>query len=223
VCGAIRAPRTFRPVHGGRHTMFAGFNSLDLFASFGVLSAGDVNAETAIASFLNDPTSTGRLTTCSWPGIRGGQGQMGNRVVALHEALQKHGITHEYYVGATVATTGPPGASAVLPLPPEPLAQELTACRRSTAGQGARTGPGSAPAVPLSSPSRPFVSALAARSSRPAGACSTRGTAPVEDLKADQPVHVVGRDPRELVAVIGTAAVEPHAPVLLLPAGPSRS
>ena len=27
---------------GGRHTMFVGFNSLDLFASFGVLSAGDV-------------------------------------------------------------------------------------------------------------------------------------------------------------------------------------
>ena len=29
---------------GGRHTMFVGFGSLDLFASFGVLSAGDADA-----------------------------------------------------------------------------------------------------------------------------------------------------------------------------------
>ena len=40
---------------GGRHTMFIGFRSLDLFASFGILSAGDVNSETSIAYFLNDP------------------------------------------------------------------------------------------------------------------------------------------------------------------------
>jgi enterochelin esterase family protein len=40
---------------GGRHTMFVGFNSLDLFASFGVLSAGDVDAEKSLAKFLNDP------------------------------------------------------------------------------------------------------------------------------------------------------------------------
>jgi len=36
-------------------TQFAGFNSLDLFANFGVLSAGDVDSETSIAKFLNDP------------------------------------------------------------------------------------------------------------------------------------------------------------------------
>ncbi|NLA41795.1 MAG: esterase, partial [Smithella sp.] len=40
---------------GGRHTMFVGFRSLDLFGSFGVLSAGDTNCETSIATFLNDP------------------------------------------------------------------------------------------------------------------------------------------------------------------------
>ena len=30
--------------------MFVGFNSLDLFASFGVLSAGDVDAEKSLAN-----------------------------------------------------------------------------------------------------------------------------------------------------------------------------
>jgi len=37
---------------GGRHTAFAGFNSLDLFANFGVLSAGDVDSEKVFAKFL---------------------------------------------------------------------------------------------------------------------------------------------------------------------------
>lgn len=40
---------------GGRHSMFVGFRSLDLFANFGILSAGDTNAETTLAQFLNDP------------------------------------------------------------------------------------------------------------------------------------------------------------------------
>ena len=39
---------------GGRHTMLVGLNSLDLFASFGVLSAGDTDAERTLAKFLND-------------------------------------------------------------------------------------------------------------------------------------------------------------------------
>ena len=35
--------------------MFVGFRSLDLFANFGILSAGDTNAETSLTQFLNDP------------------------------------------------------------------------------------------------------------------------------------------------------------------------
>jgi len=46
---------------GGRHTMFVGFNSLDLFASFGVLSAGDVDAEKSVARFLNDPDANKKI------------------------------------------------------------------------------------------------------------------------------------------------------------------
>src|SRR5690606_24596952 len=40
---------------GGRHSMFVGFRSLDLFANFGILSAGDTNPEESLKDFLNDP------------------------------------------------------------------------------------------------------------------------------------------------------------------------
>jgi enterochelin esterase family protein len=85
---------------GGRHTMFVGFRSLDLFASFGVLSAGDVNAEGSIAKFLSDPDVNKKVDYLFvGQGTEEAKGQMGARCVALHEALLKHGIKHEYYVG----------------------------------------------------------------------------------------------------------------------------
>ena len=85
---------------GGRHSMFVGFRSLDLFANFGILSAGDVNAETAVAQFLNDPKVNEKVDY-----LFVGQGTeeakvfMGQRCLALHDALDKHKIKHEYYVG----------------------------------------------------------------------------------------------------------------------------
>lgn len=85
---------------GGRHAMFIGLNSLDLFGSFGILSAGDVDSEKAIAKFLNDPTSNQKVDY-----LFVGQGPhevdaaIGARCVALHQALLKHNIKHEYYVG----------------------------------------------------------------------------------------------------------------------------
>lgn len=85
---------------GGRHTMFVGFNSLDLFGSFGVLSAGDVDSEKVLATFLNDPAVNRKVTYLFvGQGTEEAKGRMGLRAVALHEALLKHGITHEYYVG----------------------------------------------------------------------------------------------------------------------------
>jgi enterochelin esterase family protein len=85
---------------GGRHTMFCGFNSLDLFASFGVLSAGDVNAEESLEKFLNDPDVNEKVDYLFvGQGTGEAEGRMGARCVALHEALSKHNITHEYYVG----------------------------------------------------------------------------------------------------------------------------
>jgi enterochelin esterase-like enzyme len=85
---------------GGRHTMFVGFNSLDLFASFGVLSAGDVDSEKSLAKFLNDPDVNNKIDYLFvGQGTEEAAGRMGDRCVALHKALEKHDITHEYYVG----------------------------------------------------------------------------------------------------------------------------
>jgi enterochelin esterase-like enzyme len=85
---------------GGRHTQFVGFNSLDLFGSFGVLSAGDVDSEKSIAKFLNDP-ATNKKVDYLFVGqgtVEAGE-RMGERCLALHQALERHEIRHEYYVG----------------------------------------------------------------------------------------------------------------------------
>ena len=83
---------------GGRHAQFVGFNCLDLFSSFGILSAGHVNTEQINADFLNDPDVNAKVDY-----LFVGQGTLeerpGNRTVALHEALQKCNVDHEYYVG----------------------------------------------------------------------------------------------------------------------------
>jgi len=85
---------------GGRHTMFVGFNSLDLFAAFGVLSAGDVDSEKSMAKFLNDPDVNTKIDYLFvGQGTAEAQGQLGARCMALHQALLNHKVTHEYYVG----------------------------------------------------------------------------------------------------------------------------
>jgi enterochelin esterase family protein len=85
---------------GGRHTMFVGLNSLDLFANFGVLSAGDNDSESVIKTFLNDPDANKKVDYLFvGQGTEEANGQMGTRCVALHNALLNHKITHEYYVG----------------------------------------------------------------------------------------------------------------------------
>jgi enterochelin esterase family protein len=85
---------------GGRHTMFVGLNSLDLFANFGILSAGDVDSENAITKFLNDPDANNKIKYLFvGQGTEEAKGRMGARCVVLHEALDKHKINHEYYVG----------------------------------------------------------------------------------------------------------------------------
>jgi enterochelin esterase-like enzyme len=85
---------------GGRHTMFVGFKSLDLFGSFGVLSAGDVDSETSIAYFLNDQDVNKKVDYLFvGQGTEEAKGRIGARCVALREALVKHNVKHEYYVG----------------------------------------------------------------------------------------------------------------------------
>jgi enterochelin esterase-like enzyme len=85
---------------GGRHSMFVGFRSLDLFANFGILSAGDVDAETSLKTFLNDPDVSKKVDYLFvGQGTEEANGFLGKRCVALSEALTNHKIKHEYYVG----------------------------------------------------------------------------------------------------------------------------
>lgn len=85
---------------GGRHTIFVGFNALDLFASFGVLSAGDPNPEQSLATFLGDPKVNHKIDYLFVGlGSAEAEGFLGERSEALRRALVNHGIEHEYYVG----------------------------------------------------------------------------------------------------------------------------
>lgn len=85
---------------GGRHTMYVGLNSLDLFASFGVLSAGDTDPETSLADFLATPDVNEKIAYL-FVGLGSieAAGRFGERSENLRRALLKHGIEHEYYVG----------------------------------------------------------------------------------------------------------------------------
>ncbi|GAB4034867.1 esterase family protein [Spirosoma gilvum] len=85
---------------GGRHTQFVGLKNLDLFSSFGILSAGDVDSETTSTAFLNDPSANQKVDyLLVGQGTNEANAPIGKRAIALHEALQKHNIKHEYYVG----------------------------------------------------------------------------------------------------------------------------
>jgi enterochelin esterase-like enzyme len=85
---------------GGRHTMYCGFNSLDLFGNFGVLSAGDNDAEKTLSSFLNDPKVNDKITYLFiGQGDQEEQGFFNARVQGLRKALDNHNIKYDYYVG----------------------------------------------------------------------------------------------------------------------------
>lgn len=85
---------------GGRHTQLVGLKNLNLFSSFGILSAGDVETEKVSAAFLNDPSANQKVDyLLVGQGTHEADAPIGRRVIALHDALQKHGIRHDYYVG----------------------------------------------------------------------------------------------------------------------------
>lgn len=85
---------------GGRHTMFIGFRSLDLFANFGILSAGDENPESSLSHFLNDPKVNEKVDYLFvGQGTQEAKGFFNRRCEALHDALTAHNIKHEYYIG----------------------------------------------------------------------------------------------------------------------------
>ena len=85
---------------GGRHSMFIGFRSLDLFANFGILSAGDTDAETSLSHFLNDSEVNNKVDYLFvGQGTKEAEGFFNARVQGLVGALNKHDIEHKYYVG----------------------------------------------------------------------------------------------------------------------------
>ena len=89
---------------GGRHTMIVGLRSLDLFANFGILSAGGTDAEETLAAFLHDPAANDKVDTLFvGQGKMEAEGRFGIRVQGLLDALEAHDIDHEYYVGGYTA------------------------------------------------------------------------------------------------------------------------
>jgi enterochelin esterase family protein len=83
---------------GGRHAQLVGFKALDLFASFGILSAGDPQSEKSTPEFLNDP-SINRKVDYLFVGLGTYENQPTNRSVVFHQILEKHHIAHDYYIG----------------------------------------------------------------------------------------------------------------------------
>lgn len=85
---------------GGRHTMFVGLNSLDLFANFGVLSAGDTDCENTIGKYLNDPQANEKTRYLFiGQGTKEQSGFFNIRVKGFTDALDAHKIKYDYYVG----------------------------------------------------------------------------------------------------------------------------
>ena len=87
---------------GGGHTQAVGFRSLDLFGSFGILSAGNRESETASATFLNDPKVNEKvdyLLVAQGTFEPKGMGPTGAGTAALKAALEKHNVKFVYYEG----------------------------------------------------------------------------------------------------------------------------
>ena len=83
---------------GGRHAQLVGFKSLDLFASFGILSAGDPESDKSTPEFLNDPAINKKVDYL-FVGLGTYENQPTNRSVVFHQILEQRGIVHDYYIG----------------------------------------------------------------------------------------------------------------------------
>jgi enterochelin esterase family protein len=83
---------------GGRHAQLVGFKALDLFASFGLLSAGDPESEKSTPEFLNDPGINGKVDYL-FVGLGTHENQPAKRSVVFHQILDRHRIEHDYYIG----------------------------------------------------------------------------------------------------------------------------
>jgi enterochelin esterase-like enzyme len=103
---SVQADRNGRAIAGlsmgGRHAQLVGFKCMDLFASFGILSAGDPDSEKSTPEFLNDP-NTNKKVNYLFVGLGTHENQPTNRSVVFHQILEQHNIKHEYYIGGNGA------------------------------------------------------------------------------------------------------------------------
>jgi enterochelin esterase-like enzyme len=83
---------------GGRHAQLVGFKALDLFASFGILSAGDPESEKSTPEFLTD-SATNTKVDYLFVGLGTHENTPADRSVVFHQILEKHKIAHDYYIG----------------------------------------------------------------------------------------------------------------------------
>jgi enterochelin esterase-like enzyme len=83
---------------GGRHAQLVGFKALDLFRSFGIMSAGDPESEKSTPEFLNDPAINQKVDYL-FVGLGTFENQPANRSVVFHQILEKRRIVHDYYIG----------------------------------------------------------------------------------------------------------------------------
>jgi enterochelin esterase family protein len=83
---------------GGRHAQLVGFKSLDLFRSFGIMSAGDPESEKSTPEFLNDPRINEKVDYL-FVGLGTHENQPANRSVVFHQILEKRHVVHDYYIG----------------------------------------------------------------------------------------------------------------------------
>jgi len=88
---------------GGRHAQRVGFRQIDAFASFGILSAGLVPEEGETPEWVSDPDGFNDQVDYLFVGLGTYENQPTNRSVVFHEALDGHGIDHDYYIGGNGA------------------------------------------------------------------------------------------------------------------------
>src|SRR5690606_26950103 len=76
----------------------------DLFASLGILSAGDEDAMNVLAPWLDDPAVNEKFDYLfiGQGGAEAVQPFFHERVAGLLEALEAYDIEHEYYVGGAM-------------------------------------------------------------------------------------------------------------------------
>jgi len=81
---------------GGRHAMVIGFNNLDLFGSFGILSAAE---SLSLTPAVKDPDFNSKVDYL-FVGAGTNETNEKARHVLLHQELMKRNIKHEYYIGS---------------------------------------------------------------------------------------------------------------------------